>query len=498
MKNILKSLIHSAEYLYIVLPLLRSDDFDNGDRVLFELISKQFHQDNTVSLDALAVDLDTIKCEDFKHDAAVETLEELFTDYEPDFTLEKRLAHAETCIRKEREGKAIIALAEANSFGDDLQPLIERLQAAQTFTIGNNDPLKLNWNDEFTLADYPEDLIEDICFPGEVSVIFAPYQNHKTTMLVDLACSLANQNPQHTWHGKRILTPGPVLFLAYEDLDNIKLRIATWKKFYKAPKCPVAVHPGEINFAKPDSKHKLRQSIKAAVETVGKISAVFIDTAHPALCKAGWDDIDNADVGAFLTILKELAVELRIHIFVAHHTGWDETRPRGAHSWMDDPHNVFQTKFDEEKDIVFFIAHKQKNRPLMKKMPFIPFYEEFGKDKNGASRGAMLLRYDPEAGKEDEATEIEKILKEDYKDEDGWISYDAIFDLVKKRNPDVKSERTLKEKHIALLIKNWEKQKKVVVQRGGRGNAPQKIQFKSIMDKLAADGVLFSNTGNVH
>ena len=71
----------------------------------------------------------------------------------------------------------------------------------------------------------PSWLIEDWMPAESLMMLFAPSGSGKGFLMCDIAYAIANPNVTH-WHGKRVLSHGPVVYIAAEGQRGMRKRLA--------------------------------------------------------------------------------------------------------------------------------------------------------------------------------------------------------------------------------------------------------------------------------
>lgn len=173
-------------------------------------------------------------------------------------------------------------------------------------------------------------LIENVLHRGAEGVVIGAPGEGKTFGLLDMAYNVSKGTP---WAGNPT-RQGGVVYVAAEDQEGIKTRLAALEKQYGpiGDDCPF-----DVILAAPDlahgfgDAHALIQKIhEAEARRHGKTELVIIDTLNRAI--AGGDESSSKDMGSVLNAIRLIREETGAATLVAHHPGWNSDRARGHSS----------------------------------------------------------------------------------------------------------------------------------------------------------------------
>lgn len=177
----------------------------------------------------------------------------------------------------------------------------------------------------------PSWLIEDWIPSESLIMIFGPSGSGKGFVICDIAYAIANPNITH-WHGKKVLTHGPVVYIAAEGQRGMRKRLAGLVLHYG-----VSVEGLEMAIIKEpliiDEKDP-RAGILKAIANIGSIYPtpvlVIFDTVNANM---SGDENKTVDATAFTHSCNEIIRELHCSVVPVHHTGLNpdtQNRARGS------------------------------------------------------------------------------------------------------------------------------------------------------------------------
>ncbi len=129
---------------------------------------------------------------------------------------------------------------------------------------------------------------------------------------------------------------GGVLYLAAEDPDGIRTRIAAWRKEHGADPLPFLFVPAPVGFDANEEDHvtalvNLAREQAAAFEERGAPLALIIaDTFARSL--PGLDENSAPEMSDAIAALSDLGRELDALVLIVHHAGKDASRGERGHS----------------------------------------------------------------------------------------------------------------------------------------------------------------------
>lgn len=158
-----------------------------------------------------------------------------------------------------------------------------------------------------------------------VGHLFGASYAGKSLLDLDLHLTLQNQLPD--WHGFKVNIGGPTVYIALEGGFDLKLRLRAWAVGH--PGCDINGIIGLVeerfDLGSPPSIDRLVNEI----EELG-INPILISIDTQGLATPGRDENSNTTLNLILLYAKRLAKRLHCFVLILHHTGWDETRVRGA------------------------------------------------------------------------------------------------------------------------------------------------------------------------
>lgn len=177
----------------------------------------------------------------------------------------------------------------------------------------------------------PSWLIEDWIPAESLIMLFGQSGSGKGFVVCDIAYAVANPNITH-WHGKKVLTHGPVVYIAGEGQKGLRKRFAGLVLHYK-----VSVEGLEMAVIKEplmiDDKDP-RAGIMKAIANIGSIypspALVIIDTLNANM---SGDENKTIDATAFTHSCNQIIQELHCSVIPVHHTGLNpetQNRVRGS------------------------------------------------------------------------------------------------------------------------------------------------------------------------
>jgi putative DNA primase/helicase len=149
-------------------------------------------------------------------------------------------------------------------------------------------------------------LVKGVIRRQAVGVAFGPSGAGKSTVVVDLACHVADRP---VWRGRKLCN-GPVLWIASEDHVGANDLLCAWElEHNNGERVPVDLVRGVTN---------LRQDLDLVIEEAkeGPCVLVVIDTLS-----ATWHDETNEGMATYLELCRKIAEETGSAVLVIHHPG---------------------------------------------------------------------------------------------------------------------------------------------------------------------------------
>lgn len=177
----------------------------------------------------------------------------------------------------------------------------------------------------------PSWLIEDWMPAESLMMLFAPSGSRKGFLMCDLAYAVSNPNITH-WHGKKILTHGPVVYIAGEGQRGMRKRFAgiVYHTGVSVNGLKMAIIKEPIMIDEKDAK----AGILRAITNIGSIYPcpvlVIFDTLNANM---SGDENKTADATTFIHSCNRIMQELQSTVILVHHTGLNpETQGRARGS----------------------------------------------------------------------------------------------------------------------------------------------------------------------
>lgn len=169
----------------------------------------------------------------------------------------------------------------------------------------------------------PQPLIADTLDLETVAMIFGYWGSMKSFVSLDFAACMATGKP---WHGREVLRPGRVLYIAAEGAYGINDRLTAWETGWRSP---IEDDRLSVLSAAPNLGDRYDVAEVCALVKAERFDYVFIDTFAKSI--TGLDENSSKDMG--------IAVENLYRIRDAsaggfatsvHHTGKDRLTSRGS------------------------------------------------------------------------------------------------------------------------------------------------------------------------
>jgi AAA domain len=174
-------------------------------------------------------------------------------------------------------------------------------------------------------------IIDDLVGVGEVSSWYGEPDSGKSTAILHAGCCTASGL---LFCGKRILTPGPVLYVAAERGAVVKRRILAWCKHHEVTDLPLAVVDNAVNLrTSMVDTCRIIATANTLAETCGaSVVWIIFDTLNRVL--AGGDENSPADMGNLIAAVDRVNRETGAHCSTVHHTPLGKLRLRGHSSLL--------------------------------------------------------------------------------------------------------------------------------------------------------------------
>lgn len=221
----------------------------------------------------------------------------------------------------------------------------EHLQAARPLA-----PAIRNWLTEAELEALPKpELIPGSYLTARsISVLYGPPGVGKTFVAIDQAMRVA------------IASGAPVLYVAAEDVEGVRIRKNAWRAFHKETRGQLLVWPEEINLLDTAAV----ESLIAQTRDLGLILTIF-DTL--AQCAIGSDENSSRDMGLFFHAVKGYNRSTGSASHVLHHNTKAGGSERGSSAIRGAAYTMIE--ISDEDGLIRVACTKAKNS-----QPFDPYY----------------------------------------------------------------------------------------------------------------------------
>jgi hypothetical protein len=258
---------------------------------------------------------------------------------------------------------------------------LARTLAAQIRTQANRDG---DIDDEFDLEPEPEPfvsqfggiafeqldepgpehahVIDGLITVGDKSVLGGASQSGKSFLAIHMAMCIATALP---FFGRKILTPGLVIYQAGEGGRGIKKRFRAWRQHFDIPKdkrVPVYILQSKVDIHSHEGDTaKLIAEIQGISRMYGMpVVGLFIDTLQKAQGMA--DENSGRDMGTVMANVDRIASALPgCHVCLVHHMNAGGTKLRGHTSVYAGVDQVILVTKDPETKLRTAILDKQKD-----------------------------------------------------------------------------------------------------------------------------------------
>lgn len=185
-----------------------------------------------------------------------------------------------------------------------------------------------------------EPLIDGMLNKSSVVWLSGKFGTYKTFLALSWALCVATGRP---WSGRKVTSPGHVIYVAAEGHRGLSRRIAGWENGVNDGQRAEQITVTTRGIDPRDSTQMAR--LRKAVERTDAKMVVF-DTLHR--CTPGLEENSNAEAGEVFGAFQKLKDETGVAVVVLHHTGHEGTRARGASSMEDDADDAYVIKIDGE------------------------------------------------------------------------------------------------------------------------------------------------------
>lgn len=223
-------------------------------------------------------------------------------------------------------------------------------------------------------------VIDGLITVGDKSVLGGASQSGKSFLAIHMAMCIATAMP---FFGRRILTPGLVIYQAGEGGRGIKKRFRAWRQHFGAARdkrIPVYILQSKVDIHSPEGDTaRLIDEIRGIEHLYGMpVVALFIDTLQKAQGMA--DENSGRDMGTVMANVDRLASAVPgCHVCLVHHMNAGGTKLRGHTSVYAGVDQVVLVTKDPETRLRTAVLDKQKDEEDGAKILFELMVVEIGK-----------------------------------------------------------------------------------------------------------------------
>jgi hypothetical protein len=172
-------------------------------------------------------------------------------------------------------------------------------------------------------------LIKDRLEAGSLSLIFGEPESTKTFVALDEGLCISSEK---YWHGHKIISKGPVFYIAGEGFNGITRRIRAWEIYHgiSLKDVPFFVSDRAAQFLDQDSANDVVVAVDEMRKIYGDPVLVIIDTLNRNFGPG--DENSTKDMTSFIAIIDEkLRMRYGCAVRILHHSGLSTAdRARGA------------------------------------------------------------------------------------------------------------------------------------------------------------------------
>lgn len=171
-----------------------------------------------------------------------------------------------------------------------------------------------------------EALVEDLLLFGEVSMLAAPPNTGKTSVVAAIAAHASSGGNL----GEREVARTATLYIAAEDQRGVLVRAAVALRMHGGRKMSIDVFGDDIDLTNRRTIEKLGDDIREYMR-VNRIKRLFVVIDTLNLCIGDGDENSSSDMRKALKNARKIATDHNAHVMIIHHTSHaDPTRARGS------------------------------------------------------------------------------------------------------------------------------------------------------------------------
>lgn len=223
-------------------------------------------------------------------------------------------------------------------------------------------------------------VIDGLITVGDKSVVGGPSKSGKSFLAIHMAMCIGTAM---TFFGRKILTPGLVIYQAGEGGRGIKKRFRAWRQHFGIPKdrrVPVYILQSKVDIHSAEGDTgKLIAEVKGISDLYRMpVVALFIDTLAKASGTA--DENSGRDMGTVMANVDRIADAVPgCHVCLVHHMNAGGTKLRGHTSVYAGVDQVILVTKDEEARMSTAVLDKQKDDEDGAKINFELMQVEIGR-----------------------------------------------------------------------------------------------------------------------
>jgi 5S rRNA maturation endonuclease (ribonuclease M5) len=207
-------------------------------------------------------------------------------------------------------------------------------------------------------------LVDDTITVGDKSIIGGASRSGKSFLAIHMGMCIAIGKP---FFGRKILTPGLVIYQAGEGGRGIKKRFRAWRQEFakdipKGQRVPIYILQSKVDiYAAEGDTAKLIAEIEGISRLYGMpVIALFIDTLQKAQGHA--DENSGKDMGMVMANVDRIAAAMPgCHVCLVHHMNAGGTKLRGHTSVYAGIDQVILVSKDEDSKVRTALLDKQKD-----------------------------------------------------------------------------------------------------------------------------------------
>jgi hypothetical protein len=173
----------------------------------------------------------------------------------------------------------------------------------------------------------PAWLVRDLIEADSLSLLFGDPAAGKSFAALDLAACIATGA---AFHGRRVVKPGPAIYIAGEGHSGLARRLRAWRIARCVPldDAPLFVSTLPASLCDPGTMGEVERVVALAAEEAGPPQILIFDTWSRNL---GGDENSSADTALAIAALDRLRAPWRAAGLAVHHVGHGEkVRARGS------------------------------------------------------------------------------------------------------------------------------------------------------------------------